>query len=65
MWGSCEDCKKLDTCKKTCGIMFGGCQVDFEPLDDDDEYLEPCIDEKFYTSANPWDAPGMKLSDFL
>ena len=21
--------------------------------------------EKFFTSANPWDAPGMKVSDFL
>lgn len=66
MWGNCEDCKKLDTCNKTCGIMFGGCQVDFEPTgDDDDDYREPCLDEKFYTSANPWDAPGMSLKDFF
>lgn len=45
MWGNCEDCKKLDTCKKTCGIMFGGCQVDFEPSED--EYLEPCLKDFF------------------
>lgn len=29
----------------------------------EEEMYEP--DEKFFTSANPWDAPGMKLSDFL
>ena len=31
--------------------------------DDPADWWEPDI--KFYTSANPWDAPGMKISDFL
>lgn len=28
-----------------------------------DDWYEPDI--KFYTSANPWDAPGMSLKDFF
>lgn len=36
--------------------------VDSIIIDDDLEADDPI---PFYTSANPWDAPGMKVSDFL
>lgn len=36
-----------------------------EPEDDPEVWDDYDPDEKFYTSANPWDAPGMKQSDFF
>lgn len=27
----CENCAKGETCKKTIGIIFGGCVADFKP----------------------------------
>jgi len=39
-----------------------------EPKDEDgwlDTYPTIRDEVGFYTTANPWDAPGMKLSDFL
>lgn len=33
--------------------------------DEEDDHSDYEPDIKFYTSANPWDAPGMRVSDFL
>ena len=49
------------------GVSFGEYKermsVYFEPTADD--YYDVDYEEPFFTSLNPWDAPGMKLSDFL
>lgn len=29
--GECVNCKKLETCNKLCGKMFGFCSTDYEP----------------------------------
>ena len=29
MKGYCENCAKMESCRKTCGIMFGFCSTDF------------------------------------
>lgn len=29
MWGNCENCLKEKECRKVCGIMFGGCIIDY------------------------------------
>lgn len=31
MNNTCENCKHEATCHKTIGIMFGYCNIDFEP----------------------------------
>lgn len=31
MKGSCENCKKKETCNRATGIIFGGCNIDFIP----------------------------------
>ena len=35
-----------------------------EDEDDDDEYV-PSSTNGDYSPSNPWDAPGMKMSDFI
>lgn len=37
---------------------------DFEDEEDDEEYI-PSTENGDYSPSNPWDAPGMKLSDFI
>lgn len=41
------------------------CGADIEEMADWINCQREGNDEKFYTSANPWDAPGMRVSDFL
>lgn len=41
--------------------------LDVEELDDcyeEDEYI-PSAENGDYSPSNPWDAPGMKISDFI
>lgn len=33
MWGNCENCLKEKECRKVCGIMFGGCTIDYVEKD--------------------------------
>lgn len=37
MFGYCENCAKREECKKDIGIIFGGCTIDFEPKDNEEE----------------------------
>lgn len=40
-------------------------KLDYElNYDDDDEYI-PSSTNGDYSPSNPWDAPGMKMSDFI
>lgn len=32
--GKCEDCKKIKECNKDIGIIWGFCNIDFEPKDE-------------------------------
>lgn len=53
----------IGSCEYWCGAEEPEDDPEVWEDDDDDFWYEPDI--KPYTSANPWDAPGMKLSDFL
>lgn len=37
MKGNCENCAKAKTCRKDIGIIWGFCNTDYEPLEDEDE----------------------------
>lgn len=37
MSGLCENCKKMNECKKTIGVIWGFCNTDFEPKDEVNE----------------------------
>lgn len=39
-------------------------EEDFEDDEEDDEYI-PSAENSDYSPSNPWDAPGMKMSDFI
>lgn len=34
-------------------------------MDEDDEEYTPSAENGDYSPSNPWDAPGMKISDFI
>ena len=40
MSGYCVDCKNSETCRKVCGIMFGFCNADFEPMEETIQVVE-------------------------
>jgi len=35
-----------------------------DKFDEDDEYV-PSAENGDYSPSNPWDAPGMRMSDFI
>ena len=45
MWGNCENCAKMHECRKVCGIMFGGCTIDYVEKDSATARSTPCAEE--------------------
>lgn len=50
-----EECELTDSEMECLGI---------ENNEEDDEYI-PCSENRDYSPSNPWDAPGMCISDFI
>ena len=60
-YGECPfDAMYSEDCRVHCGL---GVDEDYEFEEEEDEpYYERIPD---YGPSNPWDAPGMKISDFI
>lgn len=54
--------KTINALRTAAGYICS-CGADMDDWKDTIDCYEP--NEKFYTSANPWDAPGMSLKDFF
>ena len=48
MTGKCETCAKRNDCRKTCGIMFGFCNIDYQPDERIQEVNGLYIEHDFY-----------------
>ena len=64
-FGECPyDAQYSEACRVYCGLG-----VDEDSYDEDDELFEeeyiPSSTRRDYGPSNPWDAPGMKISDFI
>lgn len=54
-YGECPyDAMYGETCRVYCGLG----------VDEDEEYI-PSSENGDYSPSNPWDAPGMSISDFI
>lgn len=51
-------CRKVDTYK---AMEL----IEQESFDEDDDYYTPSSTAGDYGPSNPWDAPGMSISDFI
>ena len=54
----CVDCPFDAVYSKHCRVYCG------LGVDEDEEYT-PSSENGDYSPSNPWDAPGMKISDFI
>ena len=64
-FGECPyDAQYSEACRVYCGLG-----VDEDSYDEDDELFEeeyiPSSTRRDYGPSNPWDAPGMRISDFI
>lgn len=61
-YGECPyDAMYGETCRVYCGL---GVDEDEEEYYEDEEYI-PSSENGDYGPSNPWDAPGMRISDFI
>lgn len=52
-------------CRNYCGLGVDECGDDeYYDYEEDEEYV-PSASNGDYSPSNPWDAPGMKISDFI
>lgn len=59
------DCPFGAECSEDCRYYCGlGVDEDEEDYEDDEEYI-PSAENGDYSPSNPWDAPGMSMSDFI
>lgn len=62
-YGNCPyDAEYGETCRVCCGL---GVDEDSEDEYYEDEEYIPSAENGDYSPSNPWDAPGMKISDFI
>ena len=64
-YGECPyDAYSSECCRVYCGLGVDEDSYDEEEYFDDEEYI-PSSSRRDYGPSNPWDAPGMRVSDFI